>query len=766
MLQDDEARHLDDSFFFYSIDQLQPPLPSPPIRSQKQEEEALEPFGDSFEHPPYLEPEIPFVLPGYNFPPTQPLFFHGEAFHDSSIEIPALSWLSDQSDEPRRKRIKSDVLEEPRNNLQILQASHLINLSGSIQCPTATSRDSIEHIINVLMMYTNTSEEIIFIRKFLKAVIKKLKVENEAQIDNLLQAILSNGCMEAGCVNISTALDGRMQVLSKKVYPEVFSVRIWRWPSLKTRRHIEVLRCCAKSEKICINPFHYEVSKFAAYKAGLLVRNSLEAQSSFIWEDPQWNIDTLHYVSPPEPEPNIQCTRTIEKALTLTPRISTIDRLASQPTSCFDHYMRAINPLTRIPGKIDHTPRLVNAPYQPLSRSEFWQKSRKGDVTNGVSNVRSNEISNEDRGLIEKTLQEIICLESGKDSISDDEGIHRFFAGYCFLCFLLLALIGNVLNLMISNSELIRSYFAIRMLSAKLCLNSFCMLTLVPSSLRLLKFWDYGTDNDLLYWKFWPYEQFFVAFLSLCCVWTTVLMTFVCYKQIFHPNDDLGVESSRNVFLSFFSMFILSILLSIHKLFVKVDISIDSCKKAIVLLAKKPEVLADFCVFLSMIANFLLGAAVPLLLLVYMTTSIASKLLRHDPLSGHFSAEKLCVTRITMLTTGLQFFSTISQMIETISLRNSEEKINSFPQFCLFHSITHFLFLSNLSLPFYVFFGISPRFRSIVMAKLRSYCPANPPQQSNAHSELTRMISPVTSMDDFTRPSSSSFPRGTPLYQL
>ena len=97
--------------------------------------------------------------------------------------------------------------------------------------------------------------------------------------------------------------------------------------------------------------------------------------------------------------------------------------------------------------------------------------------------------------------------------------LYRSMMGHGFLVVFVFALIGNCLNLFIYNSDQIRYYIAIRMLCTKLFMNTLMMMLLVPQALRIINFWDPGSETDEFYWKFWPYQAYCVNLFGFCSMW-------------------------------------------------------------------------------------------------------------------------------------------------------------------------------------------------------------------------------------------------------
>jgi hypothetical protein len=86
-------------------------------------------------------------------------------------------------------------------------------------------------------------------------------------------------------------------------------------------------------------------------------------------------------------------------------------------------------------------------------------------------------------------------------------------------------------------------------------------------------------------------------------------------------------------------------------------------------------------------------------------------------LQQHETKEKICVTRITLVTTALQLICEEAAVpvlvITAVSAPDKNDVIS-----CYCHTIAHFLGLCNLSLSFYIYLIFSKEFRSLIREKL------------------------------------------------
>ncbi|KAI1702598.1 hypothetical protein DdX_15379 [Ditylenchus destructor] len=313
------------------------------------------------------------------------------------------------------------------------------------------------------------------------------------------------------------------------------------------------------------------------------------------------------------------------------------------------------------------------------------------------------------------------CRETQPVEIScEDRPLNKILLGYGFLVVFCFALIGNCLNLFIYNSDQIRFYIAIRMLCTKLLMNTLMMAFLVPQAFRIISVWEPGSSSDLLYWKFWPYQAYFINVFGFCAMWLTVLMTAECYIHVFFPGQSKAICNKQNLSRSYLLIGVVGLILAlIYPLNRNVSLMKNCNSLRIAIVASHSEAMITFERFHT-IANLLLAIIIPLVLLVFMTASIVWRLIIRPPdlgsaTSQHFSSEKRGVTRITLITTALQLITETPSVPVFIYATVFGPNIGQ--NMCTWQTVSHFLGLCNASLSFFVYITFSNRFRNSMIGR-------------------------------------------------
>uniref|UniRef100_A0AC34FUG4 G-protein coupled receptors family 1 profile domain-containing protein n=1 Tax=Panagrolaimus sp. ES5 TaxID=591445 RepID=A0AC34FUG4_9BILA len=188
-------------------------------------------------------------------------------------------------------------------------------------------------------------------------------------------------------------------------------------------------------------------------------------------------------------------------------------------------------------------------------------------------------------------------------------------------------------------------------------MNTLMMVLLVPQALRIMQYWEPGSRIDRWYWKLWPYQAYCLNVFGFCAMWLTVLMTAECYVHVFFPSQSKTICTKRNVSKGYLVIAIVGMLLSLIYPFNRKIHFYNKCELLIVKIRISETFWMRLYEKIHTVANLFLAIVIPLTLLVFMTASIVWKLIIRGAESGiaqRFSAEKRCVTRITLITTLLQ----------------------------------------------------------------------------------------------------------------
>ncbi|VDM82549.1 unnamed protein product [Strongylus vulgaris] len=120
---------------------------------------------------------------------------------------------------------------------------------------------------------------------------------------------------------------------------------------------------------------------------------------------------------------------------------------------------------------------------------------------------------------------------------------------------------------------------------------------------------------------------------------------------------------------------------------------------------------------LHAIGNLLFAIIIPMFLLLFMTVSVVWKLVlrrSENPNASHFTAEKRCVTRITLITTSLQLLAELPPIPVFIYAAISGPRVINDTTVCIWNTVGVFLGLCNMSLSFFVYIMLSQKFRQMV----------------------------------------------------
>uniref|UniRef100_A0AC35GVK5 G-protein coupled receptors family 1 profile domain-containing protein n=1 Tax=Panagrolaimus sp. PS1159 TaxID=55785 RepID=A0AC35GVK5_9BILA len=392
----------------------------------------------------------------------------------------------------------------------------------------------------------------------------------------------------------------------------------------------------------------------------------------------------------------------------------------------------------------------------------------------GYSNVKVNENYLQSPNLTEVALL-IHKLTKNREECEniqvpfacESTKLYRNLMGYGFFVVFILSIVGNCLNLFIYNSDQIRFYIAIRMLCTKLLMNTLMMVLLVPQALRIMQYWEPGSKIDQLYWKLWPYQAYCLNVFGFCAMWLTVLMTAECYVHVFFPSQSKTICTKRNVSKGYLAIAIVGMLLSLIYPFNRKIHFYNKCELIIVKIRISETFWMRLYEKIHTVANLFLAIVIPLTLLVFMTASIVWKLIIRGAESGiahRFSAEKRCVTRITLITTLLQLvteFPSIPVFLYAVCFGPHLQQI------CNWQTMSHFFGLWNASLSFFVYITFSTRFRKSICRRVHQVFHQCCPNWISRPSELPKLrtcSSFVSHGDTCHRPLSPSAPNKLGFY--
>ncbi|KIH51839.1 hypothetical protein ANCDUO_18068 [Ancylostoma duodenale] len=148
---------------------------------------------------------------------------------------------------------------------------------------------------------------------------------------------------------------------------------------------------------------------------------------------------------------------------------------------------------------------------------------------------------------------------------------------------------------------------------------------------------------------------------------------------------------------------------------------------------------------LHTIGNLLFAIVIPMSLLMFMTMSVVWKLVLRKsefPNTSHFTSEKRCVTRITLITTSLQLLAELPPIPVFIYAAISGPNVINEMAVCVWNTAGVFLGLCNMSLSFFVYVTLSQKFRQMVYDRLRELSTRFLPCCSSAKSKLSYQSEP------------------------
>uniref|UniRef100_A0A8R1HMW1 G-protein coupled receptors family 1 profile domain-containing protein n=2 Tax=Caenorhabditis japonica TaxID=281687 RepID=A0A8R1HMW1_CAEJA len=220
----------------------------------------------------------------------------------------------------------------------------------------------------------------------------------------------------------------------------------------------------------------------------------------------------------------------------------------------------------------------------------------------------------------------------------ENRPLYTWLVGYGFIFVFLLALFGNVVNLLIYNSDHIKYYIAIRMLCTRLLMNSLTLIFVLPQALRIISAWEPGSNIDEIYWSYYPYQIYFVNLFGFCAMWLTVLMTAECYLHVFFPSHSKSLCTKRNLSRSYLIILSTGATLALMYKFNRSVTLTTHCNRVIPSIHASEDFIMICLEKIHTFANLLLAIVVPMGLLLFMAISILWKLvLKRTDFVSHFT---------------------------------------------------------------------------------------------------------------------------------
>ncbi|CAB3409778.1 unnamed protein product [Caenorhabditis bovis] len=326
-----------------------------------------------------------------------------------------------------------------------------------------------------------------------------------------------------------------------------------------------------------------------------------------------------------------------------------------------------------------------------------------------------------DDAFNETSTIEIIIEETHADAVMDpceERQLYKILIGYGFIFIFLFAVFGNFVNLLIYNSDHIKYYIAIRMLCTRLLMNSLTLIFMVPRALRIISVWSAGSRIDHAYWFYYPYQLYFVNLFGFCSMWLTVMMTAECYLHVFLPSHSKVLCTKRNLSRSYIVIISTGAVLYLLNFFNRNYSLVEECDRTVVYIHAPDDFIMVLIEKIHTVASLFLAIVIPMGLLVFMASSILWKLvLRKTEFTSHFTSEKRCVTRITLITTILQLIAELPCIPVFIYATISGPDAINGSLICIWNTIGSFLGLCNISLSFFVYLVFSDKFRNMVKSR-------------------------------------------------
>lgn len=136
---------------------------------------------------------------------------------------------------------------------------------------------------NLTSKWKQGDEEDTWKIKAVEVAVKKLR-KQPGEVDKLNEA-LTHKKSDTECVLLPRSQDGRIQVLHKKMLPQVMYCRVWRWPDLINQNELKSVPNCQyppqqrDNTRVCINPYHYIRVEHQLYPSVVVPERMSDQQS-------------------------------------------------------------------------------------------------------------------------------------------------------------------------------------------------------------------------------------------------------------------------------------------------------------------------------------------------------------------------------------------------------------------------------------------------------------------------------------------------------
>jgi len=169
--------------------------------------------------------------------------------------------ISDEENNDELARIKTQARENVKNNMSI----------NSVEIKSELTR-----LTDKLFKYALDQKDVDGYNS-IRCLVRRLRRSRcENPLDKLIQALRTRSA-DSDCITIPKSQDGRIQVAKKKCYPHVLYVKLFRYDDVT--HSTPLLSLCkfgrGSSEKICVNPYHYEKAQTESVPNSKLTNNRI-----------------------------------------------------------------------------------------------------------------------------------------------------------------------------------------------------------------------------------------------------------------------------------------------------------------------------------------------------------------------------------------------------------------------------------------------------------------------------------------------------------